>query len=45
MNVQLTYRNYVAYAQSKGFQPVSIKTFNALVLAGFNPITNKWRGQ
>lgn len=45
MSADLTYRAYVAYAQSKGFQPVSIQTFNALVLAGFNPITNKWRGQ
>jgi hypothetical protein len=41
----LTYANYVAYAKSKGFQPVQLSTFNALVLAGFNPITNTWRGQ
>ena len=41
----LTYRGYVAYAEAKGFQPVSIHTFNSLVLAGYNPITNKWRGQ
>lgn len=45
MSADLTYRDYVAYAKAKGFQPVSIQTFNALVLAGFNPITNKWRGQ
>jgi hypothetical protein len=41
----LTYSNYKAYAAAKGFQPISIHQFNALVLAGFNPITNKWRGQ
>jgi hypothetical protein len=41
----LTYANYVAYAQTKGFQPVSVTTFNALVLAGYNPITNTWRGR
>lgn len=41
----LTYTNYLAYAKSKGFQPVSLSTFNALVLAGFNPITNRWRGR
>jgi hypothetical protein len=41
----MTYRSYLAYAQSKGFQPVSIHTYNALVLAGYNPITNRWRGQ
>jgi hypothetical protein len=40
---KLTYSNYKAYAAAKGFQPVSIATFNALVLAGFNPITNRWR--
>lgn len=39
----LTYSNYKAYAAAKGFQPISIQQFNALVLAGFNPITNKWR--
>ena len=39
----LTYSNYKAYAAAKGFQPISIQQFNALVLAGFNPITNQWR--
>lgn len=43
--MRLTYANYLAYAQSKGFQPVKLTTFNALVLAGFNPITNTWRGR
>lgn len=37
-----TYEQYVAYAASKGFQPVGQKAFNALVAAGFNPVTKTW---
>jgi len=39
----LTYSNYKAACSAKGEQPMSIHQFNALVLAGFNPILNKWR--
>lgn len=43
--MRLTYANYLAYAKSKGFQPISLHTFNSLVLAGYNPIANTWRGR
>ncbi len=35
-----SYRNYLIYASTKGFQPVSLDTFNALLKAKFNPVTN-----
>ena len=38
-----TYQEYTAYAKAKGFQPIGEPAFHALVLAGFNPITNEWR--
>ena len=37
-----TYTEYLAYAKSKGFQPLSEKSFNSLVSAGFNPISNEF---
>lgn len=43
--MRLTYANYLAHAQAKGFQPVSLTQFNALVLAGYNPILSTWRGR
>lgn len=39
----LTYSNYKAVAAARGEQPMTIHRFNALVLAGFNPITQRWR--
>jgi hypothetical protein len=38
-----TYQQYLAHAQTKGFQPVKEITFNALIASGFNPITNNFR--
>jgi len=35
-----TYSQYCAYAQSKGFQPISEAAFTALIACGFNPLTN-----
>ena len=45
MTVQprLTYSHYKAVAAARGEQPMTIHWFNALVLAGFNPITQLWR--
>lgn len=38
-----TYRDYLIYASTKGFQPLSVDAFNALLRAKFNPITNTFR--
>lgn len=43
MTLSLTYRNYKAVCAERGEQPMTITQFNALVLAGFNPITKRWR--
>lgn len=37
-----TYAQYLAYAKTKRFQPLSEKSFNSLVSAGFNPLTNEF---
>lgn len=37
-----TYRDYLIYASTKGFQPLSLNAFNALVKAKFNPINKTW---
>ena len=34
-----TYTEYLAYAKSKGFQPMRETTFYAVIKAGINPIT------
>jgi hypothetical protein len=38
-----TYTEYLAYAKSKGFQPMREETFYAVIKAGINPITSKRR--
>lgn len=35
-----TYAQYLEHATTKGFQPVSEATFNAMLACRFNPITN-----
>ena len=35
----ITYQEYLAHAKEHNFQPLSEETFNALLKAGFNPIT------
>lgn len=37
-----TYTEYLAYAKSLKFQPVSENTFIKFIVAGFNPITKTW---
>lgn len=37
-----TYAQYVAYAASKGFQPLGEAAFNALVASGYNPVSKDW---
>ena len=34
-----TYTEYLAYAKSKGFQPMREATFYAVIKAGINPVT------
>ena len=36
-----TYSEYVAYAATKGFQPLGETAFNALVAAGVNPVAKR----
>lgn len=38
-----TYNEYLSYAKSVGFQPLSESAFIALIVAGFNPITKTWQ--
>lgn len=37
-----TYAEYLAYAASRGFQPMKESTFDSLIACGFNPITSEW---
>jgi hypothetical protein len=37
-----TYSQYLIYSKNKGFQPLSEKSFNSLISAGFNPISNEF---
>ena len=39
-----TYQEYLYHAAKKGFQPLSENSFNYLLKAKFNPITNKFFG-
>jgi hypothetical protein len=36
-----TYTEYLAYAKSKGFQPMREETFYAVIKAGINPVAMK----
>ena len=38
------YDTYLFHARLKGFQPLSEPTFNALIKAKYNPITNQFVG-
>jgi hypothetical protein len=35
-----TYKEYTEYAKAKGFQPLNEKTYQAMIKANYNPITN-----
>jgi hypothetical protein len=37
-----TYATYLFHARLKGFQPLSEPTFNSLIEARYNPITNQF---
>tara|TARA_R110000868_G_scaffold59826_1_gene183488 strand:+ start:887 stop:1021 length:135 start_codon:yes stop_codon:yes gene_type:complete len=40
------YQEYLQYAKTKGFQPLSEQSFKLLVIANFNPISGEYlRGQ
>ena len=38
-----TYAEYLRHAMQRGFQPLAMCTFIALVKAGFNPITGTFQ--
>ena len=37
-----TYAEYCAHAARRGFQPLGQVAFDALILAGFNPVLNRF---
>jgi hypothetical protein len=36
------YQEYLQYAKTKGFQPLSEQSFRLLIIANFNPISGEY---
>jgi hypothetical protein len=36
------YQEYLQYAKTKGFQPLSEQSFKILIIANFNPISGEY---
>lgn len=36
------YQEYLQYAKTKGFQPLSEQSFKLLIIANFNPISGEY---